>query len=397
MISQTSAGSYISGAGTAPAYEGQIFTLNNSAVVTGFGTYTLGGTSPFCAWSVKFAIFDMAGNKIVEKTFSGSDCNDSSVHERILNWDSPVNLNAQKYYLGVQFISGASNSLYGSASNPYAGGCAGHYSGSGSISECDPTPPRDIQDIGFNLYGDFSAGSISIIYPISTSTPIEEFTNWVVQVTTATSTTATSSDFYTKQIYIGSSASNLTTLSAGTSQIPATSTLLIYKPSALGLGTWYAQAELRYFTNIYDEGTLVTSSSIISFIIDRGFGATGSWGSPTSTASSSEWTLTCDQSDGFFAKSLCFLAQALFIPSNDSTSIFQNVGDLVKTKPPMGYFTQIKNAISNLSSTASSTLSLPDLSGMNSTLFNPLKAILQLGLWFLFGFWLFNRMRHLEL
>lgn len=240
--------------------------------------------------------------------------------------------------------------------------------------------------------------SISITYPISTSTPIGEFSNWTISFQQATSTTASSADFYTKQIYEGATSTAINTLAGNTSVSPdlLPSPAQISKPFALGTGTFYAQAQLRYFKNIYDQyGTLVATSSIISFTINQGFGASGSWSSPTSTATST--SITCDSTSGAFAYSLCFLAQALFIPSSDATNEFQNIGNLVSSKPPMGYFNQIKAAINSLSTNASSTFVLANLTSMNTTLITPIKTMLQLALWFVFGFWLFHRARHLQL
>lgn len=248
----------------------------------------------------------------------------------------------------------------------------------------EPPPPED---------------TIAITFPSSTSTPIQEFTDWIVSFSQATSTTASSDDFYIKQIYVGATSTALTTLAGGSSYPPtiAPSPETIQKPSALGTGTWYAQAQMRYFRDVYDQyGTLVATSSVISFPIGWGFGASGSWATPTSTATSSEWTMTCDPDSGAFSYSLCFLAQALFVPSSGATAQFQGIGDLVSSKPPLGYFQQVKTALSGLSETTS-TFALADLSSMSTSLITPIKTAIQLILWFVFGFWIFNRVRHLEL
>lgn len=121
--------------------------------------------------------------------------------------------------------------------------------------------PNDIQDVYFVLAGaSYSPppppDAIAITFPSSTSTPIQEFTDWVVSFSQATSTTASSTDFYIKQIYIGATSTALTTLAGGSSYPPtiAPSPETIPKPSALGTGTWYAQAQMRYFRNIYEIG-----------------------------------------------------------------------------------------------------------------------------------------------
>jgi hypothetical protein len=126
---------------------------------------------------------------------------------------------------------------------------------------------------------------------------------------------------------------------------------------------------------------------------------------PTSTASSSDWVITCDPTDPLFTRSICqiskwtldginALLQFLFIPKSSDLNQFNNLKSALENKPPFGYFYAIKDALIFNSTTtkafdiASSTLA------MVSPIFNPLKTGITFILWLLFAFWVFNRLRN---
>lgn len=116
---------------------------------------------------------------------------------------------------------------------------------------------------------------------------------------------------------------------------------------------------------------------------------------PTSTTSSANWTLTCDNQSGAFASSLCYIGGYLFVPNED---IFNNFGDIynqIKNKPPIGYFYAITDAFNGLG-TSTAPYSLASVSAF-SGFFSPIRTALAWILWLIFGFWVLNRLRHITL
>lgn len=93
---------------------------------------------------------------------------------------------------------------------------------------------------------------------------------------------------------------------------------------------------------------------------------------------------------------LCNLIAYLFVPSQASMDRFGNLVATFEHKPPFGYLTSFSDAVSGLSSTSTtSTLDLSPLSGAVSV-FAPLKTMQAWLFWFLFGFWAYNKFRHMK-
>lgn len=128
---------------------------------------------------------------------------------------------------------------------------------------------------------------------------------------------------------------------------------------------------------------------------------------PTSTASSTEWVMTCDPNDPLWSKSLCQITnwllsglfamlKALFIPSQNIFDKFTNLIQAIAPKPPIGYFFAIKDIISGVGATSTATFVLPGVASLG-TFFDPIKTGISFLLWFGFIFWIFNRVRHLDI
>jgi len=238
---------------------------------------------------------------------------------------------------------------------------------------------------------------IEITYP--TSTAPYDFSQWEVNFDTVTSTTATSTDFYTIQIYSGTTSSTITTLSGGTSYTFNVGDLSVDNTKIFNQNTtYYSEAELRYFKDVYqDLGDLVATSDMNTFTT-TGVSEQESEGSyyptPTSTATSSEWTFTCDPESGFFANSLCNLARFLFVPTTASIERFGKLQDTINEKPPFGYWQEIKVEIQSITTTttAAFTLTGVDVLAENDT-FKTIKTTISVILWFLFAFWILHRIR----
>lgn len=107
---------------------------------------------------------------------------------------------------------------------------------------------------------------------------------------------------------------------------------------------------------------------------------------------------------GDFEQAMCQVGQFLSIPNSseqaDITNRFNTLQNIVATKPPIGYFTLVKDDFSGITtSTASSTVVLMNASttAAFSPLFDPLDVGLAFCVWLLGCGWLFLRMRHLEI
>lgn len=117
---------------------------------------------------------------------------------------------------------------------------------------------------------------------------------------------------------------------------------------------------------------------------------------PTSTiASTTPIQITCDPNDTWYNYSLCKIGIWLFIPSQSVLNQFSNLTADISLKPPIGYFTSIKNALSGFtSSTPAFTINVNSDDPVNTTFFNPIRTGLIWILWLAFAFWIFHRFRH---
>lgn len=168
------------------------------------------------------------------------------------------------------------------------------------------------------------------------------------------------------------------------------------KMNLLNQGSYYAQAKLFEYDANYNKIYLATSS-LISFDILAGTYIPFFYPTPTSTASSTEWSFTCDPESGFFANSLCMLAQFLFMPKQEDFNKFNDLKAALENKPPVGYFYLIKNSLLGLNSSSSAAFNLPQDASLSDYIFNPVRNGISFILWLIFGFWVFNRIRHLQL
>lgn len=243
--------------------------------------------------------------------------------------------------------------------------------------------------LSLNLVPPPPADTIEIIYP--TSTPPYNFSNWIIAFTTATTTTATSTDFYLKDIYIGETTSTIDNLtgSAGSGESPQElNNWYILSPNT----TYYSQAILKYFHPLADpQISIVATSSIVSFttsfLPEEDLSI---YEIPISEATSSLWTITCDPESGFFENSLCKLAQYLFVPTQISVQNLVNLKAEVELKPPIGYFKLIKEAVENLNASGEAAFTLVGVGGL-SGLLDKVKDVLSIILYLVFGFWLLKR------
>jgi hypothetical protein len=84
----------------------------------------------------------------------------------------------------------------------------------------------------------------------------------------------------------------------------------------------------------------------------------------------------------------------LFYPSQDALNQFGNLYDTIKAKPPIGYFTAVQSELGYLGAgSASITFDTTAAAGI----INPLRVGLIGILWIMFAFWIFHRLRNLDL
>jgi hypothetical protein len=173
----------------------------------------------------------------------------------------------------------------------------------------------------------------------------------------------------------------------------------------------------RAYAILYHGLDIEASSSIITYTITgQNPGTGGYYGDfgyypdtyPTSTASSTEWVLTCDPNDPFWHRSFCQIAKWIldgiaaifkffFMPKSSDFDQFSNLKTALENKPPMGYFYAIKDALTFNSTTTKAFDLASSTVAMTGPIFDPVKTGLTFTLWLLFAFWLFNRIKHFNL
>jgi hypothetical protein len=151
------------------------------------------------------------------------------------------------------------------------------------------------------------------------------------------------------------------------------------------------QTDLTTTTQVYGLAYLVGQNGTSTTLLAEG---TSTWQFmpflygevyPTSTD-------VCDPEGNFLLYGLC----RLFIPSNGSVWQFQALKTDLENKPPFGYFNSFREVIDNLSTSTASAIPFPDLSLANEQVFTPLKTGISWLLWFMFGFWGFDKFRNFK-
>lgn len=233
--------------------------------------------------------------------------------------------------------------------------------------------------------------SISVVYPVNGSTYQNDFYSWAVNLTPV------SSVGYNVWLDYG------TTTSFGTSDVGSfvffnntTATTTIKKSEILLPNTaYYVRARLQEALT----GTNVATSSTINFQMGSNvvygqfaFSSYDSIATTTYSTSTRMVILTCDSGDYF-----CNIMAWFLNPKTDFTYVMSDISDLIKKKPPIGYFTLINSLLTNtIAATSTAAYSLADLSGL-TTIWTPLNVILTAMLWLLFGFWVIKKISSLNL
>ena len=291
--------------------------------------------------------------------------------------------------------------LYGATTDNYTYGalcCGGN---SPYIDECILTDP--ILDMYFVLS---ETAELGVIHndEIEITAPVFEapgdFENWEITFDTEITTTATTTGAYVAYIYAGYTPDpglQILSGSAGSSIVHSfESPKLIENNGVYGEGQLHAHAKLYYQPDRFYHPEIiqqVATSSVINFTITPTSYALSFYPMPISEATSSEWTFTCDPDSGFFANSLCNMFRFVFVPTTASVNRFGDLGDTIKSKPPFGYWTEIKNEIQGINATGPAFVLTGASVLAENTIFVNIRTMTSILLWFLFGFWILHRIR----
>ena len=101
-----------------------------------------------------------------------------------------------------------------------------------------------------------------------------------------------------------------------------------------------------------------------------------------------------DPDFGFLGNALFAVLKFLFIPPNDVFNPLTNLIDLIKTKPPLGFFAIVQDSVGSIGTTVPA-FSLQGTASL-STILTPLKIGISFILWTLFTFWLFRKITSLN-
>jgi len=296
---------------------------------------------------------------------------------------SPITINTALFYsIGVNSTTGCSSGkLKGSSDgNSYVDDTTTYKCFSGS---CAP-----VKDIYFEMIapGD-QPDSISITSPVNATSTVDFglFQGTFNSISTSSPRFVQVNYGYTSSTMTQHDAEPHTLQSGGVNE-----SWVVQKLGQLQTGTIYAQASL------YDlAGTgFSATSTIISFTLTTS-GNPYFPTVPNSTSTLASSTISCDPSAGnFFTNGICNIIVWAFIPPQSDFDNFSNLKTAIGTKPPFGYFTALDTAFTGLSSSTTSTVSFGNFTGIS--FFDDLKSFLAWPLWFLFGWWVFNKFRHFK-
>lgn len=234
----------------------------------------------------------------------------------------------------------------------------------------------------------------SLEYPVSTSTPISDFSyfNWNGTTTIPTyHLKATITYTNPSHFYIDTHTYDLDEGYPSSSQwqYPA-----LAKTHLLSNGNWAAYVQI--FDTTSGSDVFIASSSWDYFVI----GAPSYPGTSTPIGDitpSSTIQITCDPNSGLFAYSACNMLLYLFVPPAGTFDEIAKIYTRVENKPPFGYIPAIQTAFGGFNSSSSAAFSFPDVSALDAGIFDPLRIGVAWALWLLFGFWVFHKFRNIQL
>ena len=96
--------------------------------------------------------------------------------------------------------------------------------------------------------------------------------------------------------------------------------------------------------------------------------------------------------DGCFKNALIYV----FVPEPDAFDKFTTIYENIENKPPFGYVTAVKNALAGITDGATPAFAFGDIP-FQTTIFDPFKAILAIGLWVLYALFFMGRVNKLDI
>jgi len=255
------------------------------------------------------------------------------------------------------------------------------------------------QELAVQINGN-AGNAVSISYP--TIINISDFNYFILNYNVQAGAIDFNVDYATSSSNLGSAATRFTDTNSTAATPPSITAVQVFdgniavaKSRDFNLGeSWYMQARLVEASS----STQLASSTITTMQIQSNtLLDTLPFLNPiVSNSTSTDIILTCDPDDPLFTRSFCNLFSYLFVPPQSAWNGFKQLRTDLENKPPFGYITSAIDAISGLSSAASSTVDLPDLSALDDDFFTPIKTFLSWVLYVLTGFWVYNKFRHFK-
>lgn len=244
------------------------------------------------------------------------------------------------------------------------------------------------------------------INPFASGT-FQDFPNWSLDLSNNSSSAATG----TIGVYYGAGATTTNLLDTTTFYVApnADTQILIPKSSALtypqqGTSTLQWNAFIAVTSTVSD---VQMDNPIIFYTNPQAQAGQNPIQNIFNQSTTNEYSVQCSYTTSSFfvdpsgniQTGFCNVLVWAFVPTNnqenDLSTRFQNIGALVSSKPPIGYFALIANQLNGLSGSSTATTTLMDssttaiIAGTFSTLDEGLASIVS----FLFALWIFHRFR----
>ena len=290
-----------------------------------------------------------------------------------------------------------------------------------------------LEDANFNVLSTSSvnfttANDIAFNYPTSSSTINPSFSDWSLNFADlSTSTTyqaevvvSTTPIVANEETFLGYEPNYMTYYFKSNdvntniySSNGSLNNISVIKTENLNYGTTYYAAAALFdnFLNIIATSSIVFNTASSSLYLEPYATTTFNTTTPpllTTTTpptppifSENSASSTCSQY-GFIGNSICeaglFLGNVLFIPSTSTLAQWGSLSDLIKTKPPVGYFYAALDALNSLRSGSGANLLISSSTLLAfSVVFNPLDTGLAVILWIVFAFYIIKRLKQVEL
>jgi len=104
---------------------------------------------------------------------------------------------------------------------------------------------------------------------------------------------------------------------------------------------------------------------------------------------------TTDPDFGILGNAFKNVLKWLFVPPQSTFDLFGGLGDLIKTKPPIGYLTLVSNSILSIDETETGAYELADIGDLS--LFQQIRDVFNILIWVGFGGFVFKRIKNLNL